>query len=106
MKPSRIIGVLGLCLVLSAFLGLPHGVLKLSGILVGVVTLCLGFAVFEQHRWEGWLAILAGVWVAGAPIIMPAVLDGGLYVRHALLSGLLIIVAGCAATRKPRRAHR
>jgi hypothetical protein len=93
------IGVLGLWLALTGFLGFtPQGNLW-DALIVGTIVAIVGFVgllIKGDKRWQGWLSGLLGLWMIFAAFVPDLVAGSGLMWNN-LLVGFLIASAGFAA---------
>ena len=90
------IGILGLWLALSGFLGLGQSGNLWDALIVGTVVTVAGFWIAPDKAWQGWLSGLLGLWMIVAAFI-PSLLLGAGATWNNLLVGLLIATAGFAA---------
>jgi len=90
------IGILGLWLALTAFLGLSQVGNLWDDLIVGTVVAVVGFLIKGDKSWQGWLAGLLGLWMIVAAFIPDLVTGAGLTWNN-LVVGLLIASAGFAA---------
>jgi len=90
------IGILGLWLALTGFLGLGQVGNLWDDLIVGTVVAIVGFWMTGDKSWQGWVAGLLGLWMLVAAFIPDLVAGAGLTWNN-LVVGLVIAAAGFAA---------
>lgn len=90
------IGILGLWLALTGFLGLSQVGNLWDNLIVGTVVAVVGFAIVGERPWQGWLSGLLGLWMIVAAFVPTLVTGAGVMWNNALV-GLVIAAAGFAA---------
>jgi hypothetical protein len=88
--------VLGLWLMVAAFLGLGPTVNLWDNLIVGIVVAIASLTILKEKPWQAWLALILGVWMIIAAFI-PSLVDGTGYIYNDLISGIIIAIAGFAA---------
>jgi uncharacterized BrkB/YihY/UPF0761 family membrane protein len=88
------LGILGLWLILAAFLTLGSTGHLWNDVIVGAVVALTSLTVGERGGWS-WLAGLAGVWLIVAGFI-PVLVTGTGLIWNNLIVGALVTTAGLA----------
>ncbi|MGB9592031.1 MAG: SPW repeat domain-containing protein [Candidatus Kryptoniota bacterium] len=88
--------VLGLWLMVAAFLGFGPTANLWDNLIVGLVVAIASVTILKQKPWQAWLALIFGVWMIIAAFI-PSLVDGTGYLYNDLTSGLIIAIAGFAS---------
>ena len=92
-------GILGIWLVIAAFLNFaPKGNLW-DNLIVGVIVAVLGFTMVKAKPWQGWLAGIVGLWLVVAAFIPGLQAHTG-NLWNDLICGILVIIAGFGALGK------
>ncbi len=96
--------ILGLWLIIAAFLSFsPIGNLW-DNLLVGVIVAIAGFAMIKEKSWQGWLSAIMGIWLIIAAFIpLLQAHTGNLW--NDLLSGILVTIAGFGAMDSSTSSH-
>ena len=92
--------ILGAWLVIAAFLPMGTTANLWDDLIVGILVAIAGFAMIKVKAWQGWLAGIVGIWLVIAAFI-PALLTHTGNLWNALISGVLVLIAGYAALKKP-----
>ena len=94
MSASRwTVGLLGLWIAVSAFLGLGSQGHLWNDLLVGAVVLTVGFPLKVESTWEGWTAGALGLWLVVAAFV-PGLREGtGLLWNNLLVGGAIALAA-------------
>lgn len=89
-------GILGLWLIVAAFLNFsPKGNLW-DNLIVGIIVAVLGFWIVKPKPWQGWLAGIVGILLIIAAFIPSLqVHSANLWVD--LIAGILVAIAGFGA---------
>ncbi len=98
MLNAWIIGLLGIWMVIAPFAGLGSYGNAWNNWIVGVVAAVLGFSMAANRTWERPLSGVVGLWLFISGFI-PALTVGGGMLANDIIMGVLLIVAGFAATR-------
>ncbi len=70
-----------------------HDVLAVSDTICGILLCCLGiYCVYKESYWGPWIAILIGVWLEAAPLILWAP-EAITYLNDTLVGVLVILFA-------------
>ena len=93
-----IAGVLGLWLVIAAFLSLGTHAQETDDLVVGLVVAIIGLTMFRSSPLLGWLILMLGVWVFVAAFFPSLVEGSGLLWNNVLIGGM-IALSGFAAIR-------
>jgi hypothetical protein len=96
MWTGWVIGVLGIWMVITPFLGFAMLGNAWNDWAVGVVCAVLGFAMTGSRAWQGWLAGIVGVWLFVAGFIPGLRSYAGLYWND-ILVGIAFIIFGFSA---------
>ncbi len=89
-------GILGLWLIVAAFLKLgPTGVLW-DNLIVGIIVAIAGFAMVKVKSWQGWTAGILGLWLIVAAFI-PSLRAYTPNLWDDLIVGILVAIAGFGA---------
>ncbi len=102
MWTGWVIGILGIWMVISPFLGFSSLGNAWDDWIVGVICAILGFASVGARPWQGWLAGIVGVWLFIAGFI-PGLREGAGVYWNDILVGIAFIIFGFAAVggRRP-----
>lgn len=92
-------GLLGLWLVLAAFLKLTPAGNLWDNLIVGVVVAIVGFLMISKKSWQGWTSGLLGVWLIIAAFI-PSLQTHTGNLWNDLIVGVVVAIAGFAALGK------
>jgi uncharacterized RDD family membrane protein YckC len=88
--------ILGLWLIIVAFLGFgPSGNLW-NDLVVGLIVAVTSLTILKEKPWQGWLAVIFGAWMIIAAFV-PTLIDGTGYVYNDFISGIIIAIAGFAS---------
>ncbi len=105
MWTGWVVGILGIWMIISPFLG--FGAMGYAWIdwVVGVICAILGFASVGARPWQGWLTGIVGVWLFIAGFI-PGLHQGAGVYWNDILVGIAFVILGLAMalTRAPTRA--
>jgi hypothetical protein len=96
--------VVGLWIVLSAFLGLGDQGYFWNDVLAGAIGVGSGLALTRDSTWEGWTVAVLGLWMAIASIIPALHAGAGVYWNN-ILVGAAVAVLGLVPTRGAGRPH-
>jgi hypothetical protein len=97
-----IAGILGLWLVIAAFLALDVHTQETDDLIVGLIVAIIGLTMFRNSRILGWSILLLGIWVFIAAFFPSLVEGSGLFWNNILIGGL-IALAGFTAIRYGKR---
>lgn len=89
-------GILGLWLILAAFLNFSAVGNLWDNLIVGVVVVIVGFLMVSKKSWQGWLSVVMGVWLVIAAFIPGLQAHTG-NLWNDLISGIIVAIAGFAA---------
>jgi len=92
-------GILGLWLIVAAFLGFGATANLWNDLIVGLVVAIVSLTILKEKPWQAWLALILGVWMIIAAFI-PSLVSGSGYIYNDVISGLIIAIAGFAALGK------
>lgn len=94
-------GVLGLWLLLAAFLGMgPKGNFW-NDLIVGIIVAIVGFGMVQGKPWQGWTAGIFGLWLIVAAFI-PGFLSSAGLIWNNIIVGLIVAIAGFAALKSEK----
>ncbi len=97
-------GVLGIWLVVAAFLPLSATGNLWDNLIVGIVAGIAGFTMIKEKSWQGWLASIMGLWLIVAAFVPGLQAHTG-NLWNDLISGILLMVAGFGALNKAESHH-
>ncbi len=92
-------GLLGLWLIVEAFLNFNATAIMWNNIIVGIIVAIVAILMIKEKPWQGWLGLIVGLWVLIAGFI-PGLRDHTANLWNALISGILIAIAGFFALGK------
>jgi len=90
------IGIIGLWLILSAFLKFDATENMVNNLLVGLVVAGIAYTIMKQKVWQAWLCLIVGLWMAIAAFIPSLIVDQG-YIWNNVISGSVIAIGGFGA---------
>lgn len=90
------IAILGLWLMVAAFLGFDPTVNLWNNLLVGLIVAIVGYTLVKKKPWQAWVSMVVGVWMIIAAFI-PSLTSGQGYLWNDLISGLVIAIGGFGA---------
>lgn len=88
--------VLGVWILLTAFLRFGHVVILVSNLIAGFLLMLVGFAMIKAKPWQGWTIGLLGFWLYVAAFLIDLHVGVDLLVNN-LIVGLAVAIAGFAA---------
>ncbi len=97
-------GVLGIWLIIAAFLPMPATGNMWNNLIVGIIVAVAGFGMISKKSWQGWLAGIMGLWLIVAAFIPALQMHSG-NLWNDLISGILIATAGFAALSSGETHH-
>ena len=101
---SWIIGILGLWIIVSSFIGASTQFIIWSNVISGLIIAIAGFAMVKQKPEFGWLAGIFGIWLLITPFI-PALLTGKGLMWNGIIVGLIAAIDGFTSMRgRPPKA--
>lgn len=89
-------GILGLWLIIAAFLHLSPAGNLWDNLIVGVIVAIVGYLMVSKKSWQGWLSVVMGVWLIIAAFI-PALQLHTANLWNDLIVGILVAIAGFGA---------
>jgi hypothetical protein len=90
------VGILGLWLVIAAFLPFsPDGNLW-NNLIVGIIVAVSGFTAIKEKNWQGWTAGILGIWLIIAAFIPEIQAHTG-NMWNGIIVGILLMIAGFGA---------
>jgi len=92
-------GILGLWLVIAAFLPFSATGNLWDDLIVGVIVGIAGFTMAKAKAWQGWTAGILGIWLIIAAFI-PALQAHVGNMWNGIIVGVLLMVAGFGAMGK------
>jgi uncharacterized membrane protein YccC len=95
-------GILGLWLLVAAFLNLGRTGNLWNDLAVGIIVAVVGFWMVREKPWQGWVAGLLGLWTIIAAFI-PGLLTGSGLLWNNVIVGAVIALAGFAALGGSKR---
>ena len=87
--------LLGIWLIVAAFLDLHPTMNLWDDLVVGIIVLLTSRTLVRGKPWQGWLASMFGGWMIIAAFI-PSLTNGAGYAYNDLISGIIITIAGVA----------
>ena len=96
--------ILGIWLVIAAFLSFSAAGNLWDNLIVGVIAAIAGFAMIKEKSWQGWLAGIMGIWLIIAAFIPSLQFHTGNFWND-LLSGILLAIAGYGAMESTTSHH-
>jgi len=100
------IAILGLWLIVAAFLNFGSTGNLWNDLIVGLVVLILGFGILKQKPWQAWVAIILGLWMVLVGLFIPSLRIDQSYLWNDLIGGVLIAVAGFGALGKAKEVEK
>jgi hypothetical protein len=98
MVNAWVIGLLGIWMVITPFATMSLYANTWNDWIVGVVAAILGFAMAGDKTWQGSISGVVGIWLFISGFI-PVLRVGNGLLSNDLAMGVLLIIAGFAATR-------
>lgn len=89
-------GVLGVWILLTAFLGFGHIVILVSNLVAGFVLMLIGFSMVKTKPWQGWAIGLLSFWLYVAAFLLELHVGSNLLANN-LTVGLIVAIAGFSA---------
>ena len=93
------IGVLGVWLIIAAFLKFNSEANLWNNLLVGLIVASIGYTIIKQKVWQSWTSMVMGVWMFIAAFSPYLTVDNG-YIYNDIISGIIIAFAGFGALGK------
>ena len=94
-------GILGVWLVVAAFISLGTQGDFWNDIVVGIVAAVVGFLMVKAKPWQGWLTGLVGLWLIAAAFIPGLTGQTGNFWND-LAVGVLLMIGGFSAVGHSR----
>ena len=91
-------GILGIWVVIAAFLNFTPSMNVWNDLVIGIVVAYVGYTIVKVKSWQGWLGVIMGLWLV-VSVFFPTLLSGAGYLWNDLLSGILIMIAGFGALK-------
>lgn len=88
--------LLGIWLIIAAFLKLGDAFVLWDNLIVGILVAIAGFAMIKVKSWQGWTAGILGLWLIVAAFI-PSLRVYSFNLWNDLIVGILVAIAGFAA---------
>lgn len=89
-------GLLGLWLIIAAFLNMAPSAVMWDNLLVGLIIAIVGILMIKEKPWQGWLGAISGTLLFLAAFI-GSLQTGAGYLWTDLILGTLAAVAGFGA---------
>jgi hypothetical protein len=90
-------GILGIWLIIAAFIKANPSFGLWDNLIVGIVVIIIMFTYIPLRRsWQGWLALILGAWMIVSAFI-PGLRGGTAYLWNDLIAGIIVAIAGFAA---------
>lgn len=96
------IAILGLWLILAAFLKFNSTANLWNNLLVGLIVGIIGSLIIKQKKWQSWVSIILGIWMIIAAFIPLLKADQG-YLWNDVISGTIIAIGGFGALGKSEK---
>ncbi len=88
-----IVGILGLWLIVAAFLGFGENAAMWNNLLVGIVVAIVGYNMLENLQWQNWVSMIVGIWLIISAFI-PDLRVGDAFMWNAVITGILVAISG------------
>lgn len=88
-----IVGILGLWLIVAAFLGFGATTGMWNNLLVGLIVAIVGYNMYESLQWQNWVSMIVGIWLIISAFI-PEMRVGDAFMWNALITGILAAISG------------
>lgn len=95
-RQAWLAGVLGVWILLTAFLGFGHVAILVSNLIAGFILMLAGFSMIKVKPWQGWTIGLLGFWLYVAAFLLDLHIGADLLANN-LTVGLVVAIAGFAA---------
>ena len=97
-------GILGLWLIIAAFLKFSATGAMWDNLIVGLIVTIVGMVMIKEKPWQGWLGTISGLLLFIAAFIKSLQTGAG-YMWTVLILGILIAIAGFGALQKTENAN-
>ena len=97
-------GILGLWLIIAAFIKFSATGAMWDNLIVGLIVTIVAILMIKEKPWQGWLGTLSGLALFIAAFIKSLQTGPG-YLWTTLILGVLIAIAGFAALQKPKNEN-
>ncbi len=97
-------GLLGLWLIIAAFLKFSATAVMWNNLIVGIIVTIVALLMIKEKPWQGWLGTIAGILLFIAAFIKSLQTGAG-YLWTDLILGILIAIAGFAALGKSESSN-
>jgi len=101
MWQAYVDGILGLWLIVAAFLNFSAVGNLWDNLIVGVLVAIAGFLMISKKSWQGWTAAVLGIWLVVAAFIPSLQAHTG-NLWNDLIVGVIVAVVGFTAIGKPK----
>ena len=92
-------GILGIWLIIAAFLNFSTTGNLWDNLIVGAIVAIVGFLMIGKKAWQGWTAVIFGIWLVIAAFIPSLQAHTG-NLWNDLIVGIIIAIAGFGALGK------
>ena len=96
MWQACINAIIGLWLIVAAFMGFGPTANLWDNLLVGFTVLSVSFAAIKNKPWQSWLALVLAAWMIASAFV-PTLVGGAGYIYNDFISGIIIAVTGFAS---------
>ena len=89
-------GVLGIWLIIAAFIRSNPTFGLWNNLIIGILVAIFALLYIGKGRWQGWLSLILGLWIIISGLI-PQLRSGNAYFWNNLIAGILIAIGGFMA---------
>ncbi|MGC8716974.1 MAG: SPW repeat domain-containing protein [bacterium] len=89
-------GILGIWLIIAAFIRSNPTFGLWDNLIVGILVAVFALLYIGRSRWQGWLSLIFGLWIIISGLI-PQLRSGNAYLWSNLIAGILIATGGFVA---------
>ncbi len=97
-------GILGLWLIIAAFLKFSATAVLWDNLIVGIIVGIIGILMIKEKPWQGWLGTIVGILLIIAAFIKSLQTGAG-YLWTDLILGVLAAIAGFGALGKAKESN-
>jgi sulfite exporter TauE/SafE len=90
-------GILGLWLIVTAFLGFGSSGNLWNDLIVGIIVAILGYSITKPKGWQGWIAFILGLWLIIVGLFIGGLRVGGGALWNNLIVGIIVAITGFGA---------
>jgi len=96
MWQAYVNGILGVWLIVAAFINFTPVVNLWDNLIVGIIVAIVGALMIGKKTWQGWTSLILGVWLIVAAFI-PGLRVHAPNLWNDLIVGVLVAIAGFGA---------